>query len=480
MLKKAFFINSSGILLSRIFGFLRDLYTAYILGAGIYSDIFFVAFKFPNLFRRIFGEGAFAQSFLPSFVASKKKGVFSVSVGVIFFCFLLAFSLLVWVFSKIITKLLAFGFDNELIALAQPIVAINFWYLLLVFVVTFLGTLLQYKNSFWASAYNTVLLNICMIIALFFAKDSDSMQAVFLLSYGVLCGGVAQLLLHFYPLYKLKFFKLFSIGIKQAWQISFHSNAKSTKLKSLIKTDLKTFFTQFLPAILGSSTAQIASFIDTMLASFLVSGSISYLYYANRIFQLPLAVFAIAVSTALFPMVAKAIKNSQEKNALANMKKSFWFLIIMLTICSIGGIALKDEIIWLLFERGGFNRNDTLTAANIFATYMLGLVPFGLSRIFLLWLYAHKKQGVAAKISAISLGIGVLCSLALMWHFEAIGLAFAGSLSGITLFVLSLKEFGLSKFWDIIAYRKGWIILALLAMLEMVILGVFLHFFHID
>lgn len=480
LLKKAFFTNSAGILLSRIFGFLRDLYTAYILGAGIYSDIFFVAFKFPNLFRRIFGEGAFAQSFLPSFIASKKKGMFSVSVGIIFFCLLLVLSIIVLSFSRIVTKLLAVGFDDNLIALTEPIVVINFWYLLLVFIVTFLGTLLQYKNSFWVSAYNTVLLNICMIVALFFAKDSDLIRVVFLLSYGVLCGGIAQILLHFYPLYKLRFFRLFNVGVRQAWQAIFGSNTKAKMLKLLVKTDLKAFFTQFLPAILGSSTAQIASFIDTLLASFLVGGSISYLYYANRVFQLPLAIFAIAISTALFPMVAKAIKNSQENNALASMKKSFWFLVLTLMVSSIGGIMLKNEIIWLLFERGEFSRNDTLVSANVFATYMIGLVPFGLSRIFLLWLYAHKKQGIAAEISAISLGIGVLCSLILMWRFETIGLALAGSLSGIALFIFSLRAFGLSKFWDIIAYRKGWLILALLVMLEIVILRVFLHFFHID
>ncbi|MDO7253396.1 murein biosynthesis integral membrane protein MurJ [Helicobacter cappadocius] len=480
MLRRAFFTNSSGIMCSRVLGFFRDIYTAQILGVGVYSDIFFVAFKFPNLFRRIFGEGAFAQSFLPSFISSQRKGIFSVNVFIIFALILGFFSVLVWAGSSWVTKLLAYGFDEQTIVLAEPIVVINFWYLELVFIVTFFSTILQYKNNFWVSAYNSTLLNICMIIALYLAKDSDMMDVVYILSYGVLCGGIAQILLHFYPLYKLGFFKLFSVGIKQIYLIGFSNISKSKSLAIVAKNDLKNFFKQFLPSVLGSSTAQIASFIDTALASFLVSGSISYLYYANRIFQLPLSIFAIAISTALFPMVAKAIKNSQEKQALASMKKSFWFLFVMLLGCTIGGMMLKNEIIWLLFEKGKFLRNDTLISANVFAMYMIGLLPFGLARVFSLWLYAHKRQGRAASISAISLCFGVICSLVLMQFFQAQGLALAGSLSGIMLFVLSVREFGIKRFWDIISYKKGWFALVVLGIIEIVVLKIFLHFFHIN
>ncbi|WP_334094950.1 lipid II flippase MurJ, partial [Helicobacter typhlonius] len=195
MIKKAFLTNSSGILLSRIAGLVRDLCTAKILGASVYSDIFFAAFKLPNLFRRVFGEGAFTQSFLPNFIHSRKKGMFALVTFLIFAFFILCLSLLVVCFSGFFTKLLAYGFDDETIALAKPIVAI-------------LSSLLQYKNCFWVNAYNTALLNLSMIAALLLAHDKDSMQVVYMLSYGVICGGVAQILLHFYPLYRLRFFKL--------------------------------------------------------------------------------------------------------------------------------------------------------------------------------------------------------------------------------------------------------------------------------
>lgn len=213
MIKKAFLTNSSGILLSRIAGLVRDLCTAKILGAGVYSDIFFAAFKLPNLFRRVFGEGAFTQSFLPNFIHSRRKGMFALITFLIFAFFILILSMFVMCFSGFFTKLLAYGFDEATINLAKPIVAINFWYLELVFIVTFLSSLLQYKNCFWVNAYNTALLNLSMIAALFLAHDKDSMQVVYLLSYGVICGGIAQILLHFYPLYRLRFFKLLWVGV---------------------------------------------------------------------------------------------------------------------------------------------------------------------------------------------------------------------------------------------------------------------------
>lgn len=504
MFKKAFLTNSSGILCSRVFGFLRDLSMANVLGAGIYSDIFFVAFKFPNLFRRIFSEGAFTQSFLPSFIATRKKGQFCIAIFGIFFIFLVAFSLIVCAFSGFFTKILAYGFEPKIIELAKPIVAINFWYLCLIFVANFFSSLLQYKNNFWVSAYNTALLNIAMIVALFVAKDKDAYTIVYFLSYGVLVGGVCQILLHCYSLYKLRFFALFALGMRDIYKMwrgesrcptpslrdstqsveskqsinqiidchDFAQSAESRKDKNKIFfTNIKSFFTQFFPALLGSSTAQIASFIDTLLASFLVSGSVSYLYYANRIFQLPLALFAIATSTALFPMVAKALRNGDESHSLALLSKGFWLLIFALSICAVGGIALKNEIIWLLFERGKFTRADTLEVAKVFMAYLFGLLPYGCARIFSLWLYSLKRQAQAAKISAISLFCGVICSVILMQFWGAFGLALSSSLAGFILFTLTIRAFGLQKFLKIIAKPKFFVYLIIILFVECVILN---------
>lgn len=451
---------------------------ASFLGAGIISDIFFVAFKFPNLCRRIFAEGAFVQSFLPNFVQARKKGAFSVLVFIIFFCIILLISLFVWQYSGLVTKALANGFSQENIELAKPIVVINFWYLELIFVATFLSSLLQYKNCFWVSAYNTALLNICMIIALFFVRDIEDMRAVYILSYGVLCGGVAQIALHFYPLLKLGYCKLFGVGIREIWRVCRQSGSKQTLRLKQITHDVKAFFTRFFPAMLGSSTAQIASFLDTVIASYLSAGAISYLYYANRIFQLPLALFAIAISTALFPTIAKAVKNTQYTQALHLMKQSFWFLLLVLWACVIGGVMLKDEITWLLFERNKFVREDTLAVGMTFGMYMLGLLPYGLARIFSLWLYAHNMQGKAAKISAISLFCGVGFSLVLMYPLGASGLALASSLGGVLYFTLTIRIFGIKNFIPMLKNTKGWILLAIITALEILILYIFKLYEH--
>ena len=192
-----------------------------------------------------------------------------------------------------------------------------------------------------------------------------------------------------------------------------------------------------------------------------------------------LLIFAIAISTALFPTIAKAIKNHQEQKARELLKNTFWFLSITLAICVCGGIMLKNEIIFILFERGNFLRQDTLITANVFALYLLGLLPFGLAKIFSLWLYAHKKQGKAAKISAISLGTSFIISVILMQFFALYGLALASSIGGFVLFALTIKQFGLKDFKAILLFKKAWFILIGILSIEIIILKIFLMFYSL-
>ncbi len=468
MLIKAIFTNSVGILISRILGFFRDLLTASILGANIYSDIFFVAFKLPNLFRRIFAEGAFTQTFLPSFINSGYKSAFATKIFIRFVMIIFLISIIITIFAPIATKLIAFGFSDEIITIASKFVAINFYYLDFIFIVTFLGTLLQYKNHFATTAFSTALLNLSLITALLISQHLEKIEIIEYLSYSVLVGGFLQVLIHIFVLKKLNLCKIFTVGFK------------STKTKaSKIKNDIKRFNKNFFPAIIGNSTAQISAFIDTYLASFLASGTISYLYYANRIFQLPLALFAIAISTALFPTIAKAIKLKDETKAKKYLKNSFWILLFLLSISSVGGIMLSSEITWLLFERGEFVRNDTINTSIILSMYLIGLIPFGLAKIFSLWLYSNHKQLISAKISSISLIFNIILSLVLIYPFGGIGLALASSLSGFVLFWLTVKEFGKENFLNIIYDKKKILLLLLLLGVEVGIIYIFLKFFSI-
>ncbi len=439
---KSIFTNSFGILFSRVTGLGRDVLMASALGASVWSDMFFIAFKLPNLFRRIFAEGAFTQAFMPSFVASKHKGVFATAIFLRFLLFLMAFSLLITFFPEPITKLLAWGWDSEQIAQTSPMTAINFWYLDLIFVVTFLATLLQYKNHFATTAMSTALLNISMIAALYLYMKEDPKTVAYALSFAVLIGGVLQVITHLIALHKFNLHKILIGG----W--------KYRKTKD-VEEEKKHFQSLFLPGILGNSTPQISAFIDTLLATFLMTGSVSYLFYANRIFQLPLAIIAIATATVLFPTVSKALKNKNETEAYKNLNQAFWLLSFLLGAAMVGGILLAEPIVWLLFERGKFTLVQTLETVTVLQMYMVGLLPFGLAKLFSLFLYASHRHLKAAKIAVYSLVTSVSASLILMHPLGASGLALAGSIGGWVLFIFTVKEVGTDKFLDIIKSKKS-------------------------
>jgi putative peptidoglycan lipid II flippase len=439
---RSIFTNSFGILLSRITGLGRDVLMASALGASVWSDMFFVAFKLPNLFRRIFAEGAFTQAFMPSFIASRHKGVFATAIFLRFLLFLMGFSLVVTLFPEPMTKLMAWGWSWDLIDQTAPLTAINFWYLDLIFIVTFLATLLQYKEHFATTALSTALLNISMICALWFYMKQDPKTVAYALSVAVLVGGVLQIAAH---LFTLKHFNLHKLLIG-GWK---YRNSKD------VKEEEKHFKSLFLPGILGNSTPQISAFVDTLLATFLMSGSVSFLFYANRVFQLPLALIAIATATVLFPTVSKALKNGEEEKAYANLTQAFWLLSFLLGAAMLGGMFFAEPIVWLLFERGKFTQVETLQTVYVLQMYMVGLLPFGLAKLFSLFLYASHRHKKAAKVAVYSLIASVSSSLVLMQFMGAAGLALAGSIGGWVLFIFTVKEVGFEKFIHIVQNRRS-------------------------
>ncbi|MDR2789740.1 MAG: murein biosynthesis integral membrane protein MurJ [Campylobacteraceae bacterium] len=450
MMIKNFFTNSGGILVSRIFGFVRDLLTANVLGANVYSDMFMVAFKLPNLFRRIFAEGAFTQAFLPAFTKSRQKGIFALSVFVRFFIFISFLTLLVILFSPFITKIFAYGFDDKTVSNTAPLVSINFFYLILIYIVTFIASLLQYRGRFAVTAFSTSLLNISMIIALLLSDISMPQNTVYYLSFGVVAGGILQLLVHVYALHKTRLFSLLVNAVKHR------------KKHKQNETERKGFYKNFFHSVLGGSTVQLSAFVDTWLASFLAAGSISYLFYANRIFQLPLALFAIALSIGIFPRISLLIKRDEKDEAVKLLTKGFWMLAFLLCASALGGIILSKPIVKLLFERGQFDAEDTIICAQVLSMYLAGLIPFGLSRIFSLWLFAHQRQKEAALISAIALGGGIVFSFILVYPMGVIGLALANSIGGFFLFILTIRAFGIKLFLGIIKSLKSVLLIAAL------------------
>ena len=438
---RSIFTNSFGILVSRVTGLGRDVLMASALGASVWSDMFFVAFKLPNLFRRIFAEGAFTQAFMPSFVASKHKGVFATAIFLMFLLFLVAVSLVTTFFPEPITKLLTWGWDSEQIAKTAPMTAINFCYLDLIFIVTFLATLLQYRGHFATTAISTALLNLSMITALWLYMKEDPKTVAYAVSYAVLIGGALQIFAHLLTLHNFKLHKLLIGG----W--------KYRKSKD-VEEEKKHFQSLFLPGILGNSTPQISAFIDTILATFLMTGSVSFLFYANRVFQLPLAIIAIATATVLFPAVSKALNNGNETEAYKNLNQAFWLLAFLLGAAMLGGMLLAEPIVWLLFARGKFTQAETLQTVTVLQMYMIGLLPFGLAKLFSLFLYASHRHRKAAKIAVYSLIASVTSSLMLMHPLGASGLALAGSIGGWVLFIFTVREVGTERFVEIIISKK--------------------------
>ena len=453
---KSIFTNSFGILFSRVTGLGRDVLMASALGASIWSDMFFVAFKLPNLFRRIFAEGAFTQAFMPSFIASRHKGVFATAIFLRFLLFLMAFSLIITFFPEPITKLLAWGWSAEQIAQTAPLTSINFWYLDLIFIVTFFATLLQYKEHFATTAMSTALLNISMITALYIYMKEEPQTVAYALSFAVLIGGMLQIFSH---LIAINYFKMDRL-LLGGWKY---------RKKKDVEEEKKHFNSLFLPGILGNSTPQISAFIDTILATFLMTGSVSFLFYANRVFQLPLAIIAIATATVLFPTVSKAIKNHQEEKAYENLKQAFWLLSFLLGAAMIGGILLAEPIVWLLFERGKFTQVETLETVSVLRMYMIGLLPFGLAKLFSLFLYAQHKHKKAAKIAVYSLITSVTSSLILMQLMGASGLALAGSIGGWVLFIFSVKEVGTDKFVKIVKAKQSLVFLVIMPLFVVIV-----------
>ncbi len=289
---------------------------------------------------------------------------------------------------------------------------------------------------------STALLNISMIAALYIYMKEDPKTVAYALSFAVLIGGGLQVAAHLLTLNNLKLHKILVGG----W--------KYRKSKD-VEEEKKHFQSLFLPGILGNSTPQISAFIDTLLATFLTTGSVSYLFYANRVFQLPLAIIAIATATVLFPAVSKALKNKNETEAYKNLNQAFWLLAFLLGGAMVGGILLAEPIVWLLFERGKFTVVQTLETVNVLQMYMVGLLPFGLAKLFSLFLYASHRHLKAAKIAVYSLITSVSGSLILMHPLGASGLALAGSIGGWVLFILTVKEVGTDKFMEIIKSKRS-------------------------
>ncbi|MBK1994060.1 murein biosynthesis integral membrane protein MurJ, partial [Campylobacter novaezeelandiae] len=303
------------------------------------------------------------------------------------------------------------------------------------------------------------LFNLSIVIAAFFVDKNNPHETLYYFSYFIVLSGIAQLILHIIVFYNNRILKAMKLSLK----------FRKTK------TNLKSFYGNFFHGILGSSATQFSSLLDTTIASFLITGSISYLYYANRIFQLPLALFAIALTQVAFPKILKYLKSNQEELALEFMKKALAFLSILLIFSSMIGIIFAKEITKILFERGNFSNEDALITAYVLIAYLLGLLPFGLQKILSLWLYAKFKQKTAAFIAFKALILSALCSIVFILFIQdeknkILAVALSSSISAFYLLLANIKEFGFKKFFSLISWKFCILFFAIFALVVILLL----------
>ena len=416
--------------LSRILGFVRDILTAAILGAGPIADAFFVALKLPNFFRRVTAEGAFSVAFVPLYSESlEKKGndeasLFASNAFAVMMSFLVPFTLLAILAMPAIIYAIAPGFHDEPLRYdtAVELSRITFPYLLLMSLTALMGGVLNSHDKFAPFASAPIFFNLCLIIALLiFTKFTET--AGHAMAWGVFAAGVTQFL---WLLYFVK-----KQGIKLRLK------------KPEFTGNIKKLFKLMGPGVIGAGVMHINLFVDLILASTLASGSISYLYYADRLNQLPLGMVGIAVGTALLPMLSRSISAGDKAQTQNLFNRSLEICLLLALPAAVALFVIPETLMGALFERGEFTAEDTATASKVLMGYAIGLPAYIAVKVFSTAYWSSQDTMSPVKISVMTTVINIVLSITLIQFIGVVGIALATGLVGW--FQLALLYHGLRK-----------------------------------
>ena len=430
MLFKIISIVGSLTFLSRILGYFRDLLIARVIGAGLISDCFFVAFKLPNLFRRILGEGAMNAAFIPvvSGVRTKsgKKSADAFFSNIFSFLLvaLLVFVLILEIFMPLIITLIAPGFsDNpEKFNHSINLTRLTFPFVLFICLTSLMGAYLNTLGKFASMAVTPIILNLSLIFTLLiFFKSENLFLISSTLSFVVSIAGIIQVIWMYYNIRRNK--------SKLSINFSFLKTFKSDK-------EITKFFKLLLPAILGNGAYQINLLIDMILASTLPDGSISFLYYADRVNQLPLGVLGIAIGTALLPVLSSQVKKNQKKEAEKSISKAIKFGILFSIPAFFGLLIFSENIISFIFFRGAFEYKDVQATSSALIALCCGLPAFIMIKILVIPFFANEDTKTPIKISLFCMSINLILNLILIREFLHVGLAISTSVSAWINFIL--------------------------------------------
>ena len=431
MAKKSFVSNtlafSGATLISRILGYARDATIAYFFGANPFTDAFFIAWRLPNTFRQLLGEGSFNAAFIPIYtdeeLKSKKSAKFLINSLFTYYTLILALlTFFVIIFAPYFVQLLAPGFKGtEAFDKTVELIRIVFPYLILVGWVSFFMALLNTKDRFFLPALTPALLNLSFITFAFLFSNT---LGIYALAVGALVGGVLQVLILIPTILKENFL------VKPT--LKFHP-----KIKLTIK--------KMLPAFASFGVSQFSFIIDTIIASFLLGGAISYLYYANRIFQLPMGVFAIGLGNALLVSLSKHYSQKDMKAFNRDLNNGLLLSVFISLPATAGMIVIGLEIIDLLLVRGAFSTKDAVMTNWALIGYSIGLVGYATSRPLKSAFFAKGDTITPLYATIFGLTVGIISAVILGFVLKlgVFGLALASSLIGFstTLFLYIKSDF---------------------------------------
>lgn len=468
MIKKSSLLRSTSLvsfmtMLSRVMGFARDILIAQLFGAAAGIDAFFVAFKIPNFMRRLFAEGAFSQAFVPVLAEYQQKESPSALKAFIariignLFTVLMGVTIIAVLASPYVIRLFAPGFETEgpRYLLSSHMLKITFPYLMLVSLTALSGAILNTFGRFGIPAFTPVLLNVCLIIAAMYGAPYFD-EPVMALAWGVMIAGIAQLA------FQVPF--LVKAGLWVVPKFDWHDKGVKRVLKLMV------------PALFGVSVAQINLLLDTVFASFLPVGSVSWLYYSDRLTFFPLGVFGVAISTVILPHLSR---EHASKSKVHYSKGLDWGLrlILLIALPSTVGLCLYAKpILFTLLAYGKFTMQDVLMTQKSVMTFSLGITGFMMIKVLGSAFYATQNIKTPVKVGAYSMLLNSVLCLILMRPLAHAGLALASSLAGMfnafcLLYLLRKK--------DIYQPNAGWLrFIAQLVLANIVLALILMAGFH--
>ena len=407
--------NFSGLtIISRVLGFVRDTIIARFFGVSIATDAFFVAFKLPNMLRRITAEGAFTQAFIPTVSDYRNKTKeefhqFLNKIVTLLSLILLGITILGIFASPWLIYISAPGFDYESYQfnLASNLLKITFPYILFISLVAMFGGILNSFGKFAAPAFSPVFLNLSFIIAALFFRDLFD-EPVIVLAWAVFFGGVIQLIFQ-YPFIR-----------KLGWNPKFDLDLKDRGIWQVLKL--------MGPAIIGVSITQISLLINTIFASFLEKGSVSWLYYADRLMEFPAGVLGVALSTIFLPALSLSFASKKHKEFTGLLNWSMRLGIFLSIPSAIGIAVLSIPLLSTLFLYGKFNYLDLMMTHKALMAYSFGLIGLIMIKVFAPIFYSQKNIKTPVRIAVMTLFVTQLMNLILIPHFQHVGLALAISI----------------------------------------------------